>query len=64
MIVVPPAVRVFTVPEVPTVATDGLLEDQVPPVILFVKKLTSPAQILVSPSISPGTVLTVIFCVL
>lgn len=54
----------FTVPAEPTVATLELLDDHVPPATLLVKLLTSPAQILVSPSISSGVGLTVISFVL
>ncbi len=60
----PPAVSVFTVPVEPTVATVELLDDHVPPETLLVKLLTSPAQMLVSPSIASGVVLTVMFLVL
>ncbi len=60
----PPAVKVVTVPADPTVATLVLLDDHVPPATLLVKLLTSPAQMLVSPSISSGIALTVMFFVL
>lgn len=62
MVAVPPATPVMT-PDVPAIATAGLLLDQAPPGVGSESEVVLPRHIVLDPDIDAGVVVTVSVCV-